>query len=56
MEAVTSGKSQDLDETGVGKLSVQVHLANILGFVGHLVSATATQLCSYSGKVAIDLM
>lgn len=35
--------------------SVQGHITNILGFVGHIVSITAFQLSSYSRKAAIDI-
>ena len=40
--------------TGVGKLSVKGQIVNILGFVGHMVSVTTTQLCMCGVKTAID--
>lgn len=55
VEAVV-GRSQDANEAGVGKLSVQGHIISILAFVGHLVAVTTTHLCSCSGKAAISLM
>jgi len=39
--------------TGVGKLSVKGQIVNILGFMGHLVSVTTTQVCCRSAKTGI---
>ena len=39
---------------GVGKLSVKGQIVNILGFVGHMVSVTTTQLCICGVKTVID--
>lgn len=33
--------------------SVKDQMVNIFGFLGHMVSVIATQLCHYSGKAAI---
>lgn len=40
---------------GIGKFfSLQIQIANILGFEGHVASVTTTPLCHWNKKTAID--
>ena len=43
-------------DQGQQTFSVKDQMVNIFGFLGHMVSVIATQLCHYSGKAAIDNM
>ena len=44
-----------VSRAGIGKFfSVQIQIANILGFEGHVASVTTTPVCHWSKKTAID--